>query len=305
MLIRYEKLKPEDTHYFTLLKQAISHTFLASHSAPAAIGEWKGDTIIAFQEDLRDNVKASISEKWFYTYIKNTPEKLPRIDMLNMLSRYVGFDNWQAFKNAHTATVKKGKKGSSFKKFFWFFLLILILATAKYIFSTKNTFEFCFVDEDKYEMVPTVLDIKILQNDESPIYLKTDSLGCFSYTTKEKIVQFVVQSPYYKTDTIIRTIDAHTNRVIKLHTDDYALMLYYYSNGKVNDWKKRRRQLKNLIADNAKIYQVFSHAIGVEVYSKDEFINKLTTPTSSLQKIKIVDKSLQNGKIVTLKFMIP
>ncbi len=297
-------MNTENHHYFKLLKQAISHTFLVDNSASASIKDWKGEDITAFQEDLFSKVKGTISEKWFYTYIKNEPEKLPRIDILNLLSTYVGFDNWTAFKDEHSKSVVTLKKTTGRKKYAWGFLLIPIIAGLIYAINTKNEFEFCFIDEDKNESISTVLDIKILQEFESPIYLKTDSLGCFTYVTKEKILRFVVQSPYYKTDTIIRTIDASSNSTINLQTDDYALMLHYYSNGNVKDWKKRKQQLQRLIADDAQIYQVFQQNIGVEVYSKNDFISKLTIPTSSLKNIKILDKTTKNGKIVKLKFMI-
>jgi len=274
------------------------------NSAPKNIKDWKGEDITTFQEDLFNKVKATISEKWFYTYIKNKPEKLPRIDILNLLSNYTGFDNWESFKTANKKPHIALKNSSPLKKYVWLFLLIPIMFIFAYFVNTENEFQFCFIDEDKNESINSFLDIKILQDFESPIYLKTDSTGCFSYQTKEKLVRFVVQSPYYKTDTITRTIDAGSNNTIKLHTDDYALMLHYYSNGNTKDWKKRKEQLQNLIERDAQIYQVFTHNIGVEIYSKDEFISKLTTPTSNLQKIKILDKSSKNGKIVKLKFMI-
>ncbi len=295
-------MNTEDSHYFNLLKQAISRTFLAENSASSSIKDWKGEDITAFQEDLFQKTKASISEKWFYTYIKNEPKKLPRIDMLTILSNYVGFENWNGFKNAQTNLVQK--KITSSKIYYILSFLIVIASLLIYFSVKKNTFEFCFVDEDKNESIRTTLNIKILQDFESPIYLKTDSLGCFTYHTKKAILKFIVQSPFYKTDTIIRSIDANSNTLVKLHTDNYALMLHYYSNGNIKDWKKRKAQLKNLIADKAQIYQVFSHNMGVEIYSKDEFISKLTTPTSNLKKIRILNKTSKNGKIVTLKFMI-
>ncbi len=296
-------MKPENKYYFTLLKQQISRVFLENNSASTTIEDWKGVDITAFQEDLFNKVKATISEKWFYTYIKNEPQKLPRIDILNILSKYVGFDNWTAFKNTHSKSFNTSKR-STIKNYTLLLLLVPIIAILVYFGDTKNQFEFCFIDEDKNEIISTVLDIKLLQKFESPIYIKTDSLGCFVYKTKEKLLKFVVQSPFYKTDTIIRSIDANSNATIKLQTDDYALMLHYYSNGNVKDWKKRKQQLKKLIADDAQIYQVFSQNIGVEIYSKDEFISKLTIPTSSLKNIKILDKTSKNGKIVKLKFMI-
>jgi hypothetical protein len=45
--------------------------------------------------------KGNISEKSFYTYFKTSPvTKLPRIDMLNLLSIYAGYDSWYEFKNS-------------------------------------------------------------------------------------------------------------------------------------------------------------------------------------------------------------
>ncbi len=297
-------MNPEDNYYFNLLKQAITRAFLVENCASASIKDWKGEDITAFQEDLFSKVKTTISEKWFYTYIKNEPQKLPRIDILNILSKYVGFDNWAAFKNTHSKSFNASKKSTTIKNYAWLFLFVPIIAILIYYGNTKNQFEFCFIDEDKHEIINTVLDIKLLKEFESPIYIKTDSLGCFVYKTTEKVLKFVVQSPFYKTDTIIRSIDANSNAIIKLQTDDYALMLHYYSNGNVKDWKKRKLQLKKLIADDAQIYQVFANNLGVEVYSKDDFISKLTIPTNSLKNIKILDKTSKNGKIVKLKFMI-
>ena len=81
-------MKSEELRLFELLKRAVADTFLTKNSASISIEEWKGNDIVAFQEDLFENVKGTISEKWFYTYLKNDIDKLPRIDMLNMLSNY-------------------------------------------------------------------------------------------------------------------------------------------------------------------------------------------------------------------------
>ena len=287
-----------------MLKKAITDTFLSENSASSTIDDWKGDTIVTFQEDLFTKVKARVSEKWFYTYIKNKPEKLPRIDILNLLSSYVGFQNWTAFKNKYPYNSTTTKKYVFQKKYFLLMLVLPILIGAYYFSNLKNEFQFCFIDEDKNEAIYTYLDIKIIQESESPIYLKTDSLGCFSYSTTKDMIQFIVQSPYYKTDTIVRTINVEPKSTIKLHTDDYALMLHYYANGNIKDIKKRKIQLQNLIADNAQIYQVFPQNSGIELYSKKEFISKLTIPTRSLKNIDILNKTYQNGKIIKLKFII-
>jgi len=91
-----------DTEYihFQSLKKAVQDQYLETHS-PAfdEISKWKGIDIIYFQEDLRQKAKGNISEKTFYTYFKNnSKEKIPRIDMLNILAVYSGFNSWSDFK---------------------------------------------------------------------------------------------------------------------------------------------------------------------------------------------------------------
>jgi len=86
--------------HFQSLKKAVQDKYLETHSpAYNEISKWKGIDIIYFQEDLRQKAKGNISEKTFYTYFKNnSQEKIPRIDMLNILSVYSGFNSWSDFK---------------------------------------------------------------------------------------------------------------------------------------------------------------------------------------------------------------
>ncbi|KAB8154047.1 hypothetical protein EZY14_006320 [Kordia sp. TARA_039_SRF] len=305
-------MNTKKTYHFSRLKEQIAATFLSSHAASSDIREWKGDTITDFQEDVRSKTNSSISEKWFYTYMKNDAEKLPRIDMLNLLSTYVGFENWNDFVmksevEAELEVEPKTKASSrKFSKLLWLVLLLPLLAFAIYsMYPTKNTFTFCFTDADQRKAITKIpLDIEVIRANESSLYFKSDSLGCFSYTTSEKELKFVVKSPYHKTDTIVRHINSSSHKTVQLQTDDYALMLLYYANGNTDDWQKRRAQLNELIADNAQIYRVFTNTIGIEMYSKKEFINLLTIPTSSLKKMQVLDKIYANEKIVKLKFTI-
>ena len=75
-----------------------------------------------------------------------------------------------------------------------------------------------------------------------------------------------------------------------------------YANNKINDWKKRNQQLHQLIAEEAILIQVLPYNLGVEIYSKEDFIAKLTTPTRSLKDFEIIESQKQDGKIVKLKF---
>ena len=293
-------MNPETSYHFNQLKTAVLSKYLETHSASPEFKSWNGEDIVMFQEDLFSEVKGKVSEKWFYTYFKNTPSKLPRIDMLNLLSSYVGFENWESFKNAHPF---KGKRRS--RRFPWPVILIPILIVFLVTMNSKNEFNFCFVDNmSNSPITNTPIDITVLKNDQSPLYFKTDSLGCFSYKTKDDLIKFVVSSPYHKTDTILRSIDANKNPVVRLNSDDYALILKYYTEGNVKDWSTHKRKLTELIHDDARIYRLYEDNIGVEIYSKDDFVRLLTIPTTSLKTIKILDKSYEDNKIKTLKFIV-
>lgn len=92
-----------DLLHFEQLKTEVQTRYLADHHpSHDDISKWKGIDIIYFQEDLRKKAKGNISEKSFYTYFKNSPvTKLPRIDMLNILSVYAGYVSWYDFKKNH------------------------------------------------------------------------------------------------------------------------------------------------------------------------------------------------------------
>ncbi len=88
-----------DRKYLDLLKREISVTLRKNYPAiPTSMADWKGTEITYFQDDLREQQNQSISEKWFYTHMKSNHENLPRIDILNILSQYVGYLDWSDFK---------------------------------------------------------------------------------------------------------------------------------------------------------------------------------------------------------------
>ena len=295
-------MTPEDKHNFDALKAAIATQFRVQFSIDTPIENWKGEDIVMFQEDLFSKVKARVSEKWFYTYIKNEAEKLPRIDILNLLSNYAGYQNWSQFKTKHQSKKPQRKK----MKLLYVILLTAIpsILLAYSLMYQKQQFSFCFYDDLKNESITrSKLNIKILKTGESPVYLTTDSSGCFEYKSSQKQIRFIVESPYYKTDTIVRHINTD-NKIIKLKADDYALMLDFYSNGSVKQWKIHRKKLEQIIADDAQIYQLYENSNSIEIYTKEEFVRKLTIPTSSLKRMKILEKIEEENQIVKLKFII-
>ncbi len=47
-----------------------------------------------------------------------------------------------------------------------------------------------------------------------------------------------------------------------------------------------------------------SRNLGVELITKEEFINRLSIPTGSLKNLEILETKLKNGKVVILRFRI-
>lgn len=308
--------------YFQLLKRDLEKKYRISYpNCNSPIEEWKGQHIVNFQEDLIKHVGGSISEKWFYTHIKAENKKVPRIDMLDLLSKYAGYQNWEDFIGSQSTEEDKkeikireeGKKSSK-KVYFTVLILTLIAVTIIsliFIFMPdeeveKPTYTFCFVDADNGEQITdSTTRIIVLHKNETPVHKKCNKNGCFVLQTEAEKVSFVVKAPYFKLDTIHRKLSGTSfNEEIQLQTDDYALMIHIFSTSKIEDWKRRRAQLNDMIADNAKIVQVSSsleHKT-MELYNKQGFINKLTIPAKSLKNIKVIETRYTNGKISMMRF---
>jgi len=144
----------------------------------------------------------------------------------------------------------------------------------------------------------------VLVEGESPKSYLCSQDGIFSLTTEKANIHFVVKSPYYQTDTILRLLDKfNRHEIIQLRPDNYAMMIQYFSTMNVKDWQKRRDQLNLMIADSALIYQVYDkESVGVELFNKWEFINKLTLPSTGLKDIDILDTRYQKDKISLIRF---
>ena len=304
-------MKSKDIQAFQLLKQKIVERMRQSFPGiNPSISEWKGQDIVDFQEELLQKVNAHISEKWFYNHLKSGKESLPRIDILNLLSKYAGYSNWDdfRFKNEiqEMAVTNLNKKAN---RYFIYvpLLVIVILGIMFFLFKMVSTkdYKFRFYDADTKEPVTNnIIEVNVLKEGESPVSYLCGPDGSFILKTDKINVHFVVKSPLYQTDTIIRILDKfNRNEIVQLRPNNYAMMIQYFSTMNVKDWQKRRDQLNLIIADSAMIYQVFDkEAVGVELYNKWEFINKLTLPSTGLKDIEILDTKYQGDKITLIRF---
>jgi hypothetical protein len=312
---------------FDLLKKEIADTYRQTYpSCDAAIEFWKGQDISNFQEELMTKVKGRISGKWFYTHIKAKGDKLPRIDMLNMLSEYAGYQDWRDFTKKQGFTKEKEPIPVVSTEFFpkeeppavitvkrnsgnylrWIIAGAGLVIIAFLVFrKNTKTYRCCFADLNGRPLVANAhVEVKLLNKAESPLIIACDENGCFELKTVKEQIRFLISSPYYKPDTIVRFLDKEiTAEQLKLQTDDYALMIHYFSTAKLNDWKQRRIKLEDMISGDAKIFQVYVDGTGMELYNKQEFINKLTMPLKSLKNIEIIETHYANNRISLLRFM--
>jgi hypothetical protein len=310
-------LQGQEHIHFELLKQKIVSVMQQSYPGiNPSIADWKGQEITDFQEDLRIRVNANISEKWFYTHMKSSRSTLPRIDMLNFLSKYAGYANWDDFVFRNRTLVPAeaaapGKPENANRYFILVPLIVLVIAVVFFgLFKLFNTREYCFffLDSDTRDTITNPrTEIVLLPEGESPVHRLVGKDGSFRLRTDESRIRMVVRSPYYQPDTLVRIV-RKLNRfeTVLLKPDDYSLMIHYFSTMNVDDWEKRRSRLNEMIDDGAMICQIVGSkgAAGMALYNKQEFIDKLTLPSGSLRDIEILSSQFRKGKIMVLRFRI-
>lgn len=276
------------------------------------IAGWKGQEITDFQEDLLARAGAHISEKWFYTHIKSSGKNLPRIDMLNILSRYAGYANWDdfLFRTGPAIIPAPVSRGSS-----RYFIIVPAAALVTlsgfillfFLFNTRD-YQFQFMDAGTREpILDSPITITFLLKGESPMVRQVDTNGTISFRTDQSSVRLVVQSPYYLTDTITRIVRKLDRReMVFLQPNDYALMIHFLSTHKWDDWEKRRGQLRNILDEEALICQESPdrERRGIALFSREEFIDRITMPGGSLKNMEITETRMKNGKIAILRFRI-
>ncbi|MBF8458102.1 hypothetical protein IV494_13040 [Kaistella sp. G5-32] len=267
----------------------------------------KLESEVANSEDLpADDRKFEKSEKGTVNTSIDTGEN---IDLQNNNTENQNLKAISVKENSDKTTNPKSTI-SLVKKYLWLSIsailaiLVGLLGFKDELFSKK--FYYSFIDADRNSKINAELQVQIMKDNESPILYVAKPNEPFVYTTKSKTLKMVVSSPYYRTDTIQRNLEnAPEAENIELKPNDYAIMLFYYSKS-IKDLKKKRVTLNYLISDNALIYQVFDNQFyGVETMDKQRYINLVTLPSTSLEKLEVIDTQTDKaGKIVMIKFKI-
>jgi hypothetical protein len=255
-----------------------------------------------------------VSEKWVYTHLKPIAnEKIPRKDMLNILSKFSGFESWDEFLHKHseneTISIEKNqKKPIKLKKIIMITGISMLLLSLTFgIYQINHTIEktICFKDKYTQKIIPSD-KFEVFRIESAPedlvkkIKIKTTN-GCLKYETSD-LATFVISSPYYKTQRIKLSSETDIQE-ISLQPDDYAMMIRSCMNSNLKDWAKRKLQLENCIDNDAEIEEVMFDEIGVDFLNKQDFISKITTPSETLKKMEIIEIKYKNEKIIALKFI--
>lgn len=293
---------------FQELKQKVLLKYQEHH--PFFQGTWKTFSSQDIQNLIgliEEKCKQTISEKWIYTHLKpETNNKIPRKDMLNILSEFVGFSGWDefTFEDKIFQTIQRNQSAKSKISKKWLLLLFIPLALVVVFFSKK---EDC---KPKTIQLNNEYTNEKINAEEVKVFEVKDSVKQ-ELEIKEGKVQvsnngnekskLVIESPFYLPKTIVINPNGTTKeppKRIDLKPDDYAMMLKAFMLSDIKDWQTRKEQLNKILSDNLEVIVMLKDDLGAEYFNKSEFSQKLIVPTASLKKMKIVEiKNDANDKI--------
>lgn len=302
----------DDLHTFYLLKQKILAKYVQGYPYYSGSIHNFGNREIAQLIDLIEkDTHARVSEKWVYTHLKPVENiKLPRKDMLDIFSKWLGYDGWDAFifQNKKEEIITEAptlkllhKQKNKIALYTTTGIFIAIAAIVIGFNTADKSIMICL--KDKYTQKAIDPGKAMLYELKEGKKRKLPQQGnCFKLTYNNATV--IAESAYYKADTLHITDDINSNEIeFELQPDDYAMMLRAYMNGNVADWNKRRTQLGMIISNDAVIQEIMFDEIGVEFLNKSEFINKITTPGTMAKNMEVVEIKYEGGKIISLKFI--
>ena len=230
-----------------------------------------------------------------------TDSKLPRKDMLDILSQFSGFSGWDefVFKNREVAVEQKENHSQKNKRHFVVigFLAVIMVAILFFAYSgkkqtqklqLKNEFTNDTIQAKEVKAYTIEDDKKIeipIRNSEIEVALKDEN------------AKVVIQSPYYKKQEIKVNKTSEKTEIL-LQPDDYAMMLKAFMKSDIKDWETRKIQLNKILSDNLEVIVMLKNDLGAEYFNKNEFSEKLIIPTESVKRMQILEiKNNNEGKI--------
>ena len=288
-----------DLEFFYQLKKSVLEQY--QNSYPYFNGSWKSfssQDILNLIDDIQLITKQSISEKWIYTHLKpEANQKLPRKDMLDILSVYVGKSGWDEFvfngnikNNNNNFILRFSNKIGIWVLFFG--VLIAGFFIWKFLSKEEQKLEFqnSFTKDSiaKEEVKAYVVEDTV----EKQIDLNSSNFNI------DKATKVVLKSPFYKPKEITILPNEPIAKV-ELNPNDYAMMLKAFMKSDIKDWQTRKAQLQKILSDNLEVMVMLPNNLGAEYYNKQEFSQKVILPTASLKKLKIVELKQENDNKIS------
>lgn len=289
--------------FFQLLKQKVLLAY--QKQFPYFQGNWKSFSSQDIQnliESVEGKTRQSISEKWIYTHLKaETNSKLPRKDMLDILSQFSGFSGWDefVFTNKEEAVGKKESQSKKGKKHFIVIglLAVIIVAIVFLVYPRKKPTQKLQLKNEFTNDTIQAKEVKaytIQDNKKVEIPIRNSEI---EVAVKEDNTKIVIQSPYYKKQEV-KVNKASEKIEILLQPDDYAMMLKAFMKSDIKDWETRKMQLNKILSDNLEVIVMLKNDLGAEYFNKNEFSEKLIIPTQSVKRMQILEiKNDNEGKI--------
>lgn len=247
-------------------------------------------------------VKQTVSEKWIYTHLKvETNDKLPRKDMLDILSQLVGYSGWDeyVFKwKQEVAPIVAQPKRNNKVVFSVGFIGLFLLGIFMYRYLSKEevqTIEVKNAFTEEQINSDEVKAVMIENNIETPVEIVDSKI---QISSKES-TKIVLKSPYYKDKTIV--VGKESANTITLQPDDYAMMLKGFMKSDIKDWETRKEQLQKILADDLEVLVMLKNDLGIEYFNKQEFSEKLIVPSVALKRMKVID--IQSNDKNEIKFI--
>ena len=259
--------------------------------------DWSGTDIQDFQDDLEGKCKSTVSEKWIYLHFKNENEKLPRVDVLNLLSSYCGYKNWDDFKFQNESKKPSVKKNNGK----WVAVVIAVLSAFSSVFwFSSRTEKTIIVFRDAY--THQQINARNLQLEYAHKKVNAKSAVLSLRINEQDTLK--VDGAYYNAKKMALNMATDNDTLeVELLPDDYALMLNYFSRATDSNWEKRSKQLDEAIHDEAKLFQVHPDLNGIEMLNKREFIDRLILPVNSLKNLEIQHIIYKDNQIYRLRFV--
>ncbi|CAM3546337.1 hypothetical protein FLGE108171_02290 [Flavobacterium gelidilacus] len=296
---------------FQNLKNDVLFVYKEHH--PYFDGTWKtfsSQDIQNLIELIEIKVKQTVSEKWIYSHLKpEKNDKLPRKDMLNILSQLVGFSGWEEYVFKHKVVIAEPQLNvmkSNKNKLIWLAGLLIITGISAFVFYNliyeKDNVHSLEVKDSYTNDKINMDDIKAtIVNDSSEIPIEIINSELQIKTTDS--IKVVINSPFYEQKEVIVT-NTHPHPNIVLEPNDYAMMLKGFMKSDIKDWQTRKEQLNKIFSDDLEVIVMLKNDLGAEYFNKEEFSEKLIIPSASLKKMKVLEiKNEANKQINFIRIL--